>query len=115
MNIKIALERIANFLDFSSDEMQTIMRQIMTGECSEAQIAAFLLGMRMKSETVEEIAACANVMRNLATPVELSSLDNVVDIVGTGGDGANLFNLSSAASFVVAAARFQAKAAVLIF
>jgi len=104
MDIKIALTRLADFLDLTNEEMQIIMRQIMAGQCSSAQIAAFLLGMRMKSETIEEIAGAAHVMRDLADEVKLSSLENVVDIVGTGGDGASLFNVSSAASFVVAAA-----------
>ncbi|WP_300271566.1 anthranilate phosphoribosyltransferase [Halomonas sp.] len=80
-----------------------IMRQIMTGEASDPQIAAFLMGMAMKGENAEEISAAAQVMRELMKPVHLSA-DNVVDIVGTGGDGANLFNVSTASSFVVAAA-----------
>jgi len=104
MEIKTALNRLASFLDLTNDEMQEIMQQIMEGKCSDAQISAFLLGMRMKSETIEEIAGAANVMRNLACEVKLSNLNNVVDIVGTGGDGSSLFNVSSAASFVVAAA-----------
>ncbi|MFP4262881.1 MAG: anthranilate phosphoribosyltransferase [Halomonas sp.] len=80
-----------------------IMRQIMTGEASDPQIAAFLMGMAMKGESAEEISAAAQVMRELMKPVHLDA-ENVVDIVGTGGDGANLFNVSTAASFVVAAA-----------
>jgi anthranilate phosphoribosyltransferase len=76
----------------------------MTGQCTDAQIGAFLMGMRMKSETIEEIVGAVSVMRELATRVELSTLDHVVDVVGTGGDGANIFNVSSAATFVVAAA-----------
>jgi len=104
MDIKQALSRIAQQLDLNKEEMQAVMRQIMTGACSEAQIAAFLMGMRIKSETIEEIAAAASVMRELADKVELPNLAHVVDLVGTGGDGANLFNLSSSSSFVVAAA-----------
>jgi len=104
MDIKAALARVAEQLDLNKEEMQSVMRQIMTGVCSEAQIAAFLMGMRIKSETIEEIAAAASVMRELASKVALSNLERVVDIVGTGGDGANLFNLSSSSSFVVAAA-----------
>lgn len=80
-----------------------VMRQIMTGEASDAQIAGFLVGMAMKGETAEEISAAAQVMRELMKPVRLNA-ENVVDIVGTGGDGANLFNVSTASSFVVAAA-----------
>ncbi|MBM7062210.1 anthranilate phosphoribosyltransferase [Pseudomonas sp. UL073] len=104
MDIKAALGRIANQLDLTHEEMQAVMRQIMTGQCSDAQIGAFLMGMRMKSETIEEIAGAVAVMRELASQVELPSLDHVVDVVGTGGDGANIFNVSSASAFVVAAA-----------
>ncbi|MDH4555292.1 anthranilate phosphoribosyltransferase [Pseudomonas sp. BN417] len=104
MDIKEALNRVVNQLDLTTDEMQDVMRLIMTGQCTDAQIGAFLMGMRMKSETIEEIVGAVSVMRELAIRVELSSLDHVVDVVGTGGDGANIFNVSSAATFVVAAA-----------
>ncbi|CAD5108203.1 anthranilate phosphoribosyltransferase [Zestomonas carbonaria] len=104
MDIKAALNRVANQLDLTHEEMQAVMRQIMTGQCTDAQIGAFLMGMRMKSETIEEIAGAVSVMRELASSVELSTLDHVVDVVGTGGDGANIFNVSSASAFVVAAA-----------
>ncbi|WP_044871281.1 anthranilate phosphoribosyltransferase [Pseudomonas sp. LFM046] len=104
MDIKEALNRVVNQLDLTTEEMQNVMRLIMTGQCTDAQIGAFLMGMRMKSETIEEIVGAVSVMRELATRVELSSLNHVVDVVGTGGDGANIFNVSSAASFVVAAA-----------
>lgn len=104
MNIKEALNRIVAQLDLTTEEMQAVMREIMTGQCTEAQIGAFLMGMRMKSETIDEIVGAVSTMRELADKVELASLDHVVDIVGTGGDGANIFNVSSASSFVVAAA-----------
>ncbi|AOE83217.1 anthranilate phosphoribosyltransferase [Pseudomonas sp. TCU-HL1] len=104
MDIKEALNRVVNQLDLTTEEMQDVMRLIMTGQCTDAQIGAFLMGMRMKSETIEEIVGAVSVMRELATRVELSSLNHVVDVVGTGGDGANIFNVSSAATFVVAAA-----------
>ncbi|MDH4870228.1 anthranilate phosphoribosyltransferase [Pseudomonas sp. BN515] len=104
MDIKEALNRVVNQLDLTTEEMQDVMRLIMTGQCTDAQIGAFLMGMRMKSETIEEIVGAVSVMRELATRVELSTLDRVVDVVGTGGDGANIFNVSSAATFVVAAA-----------
>ncbi|WP_271410403.1 anthranilate phosphoribosyltransferase [Pseudomonas sp. Q1-7] len=104
MDIKEALNRVVNQLDLTTEEMQDVMRLIMTGQCTDAQIGAFLMGMRMKSETIEEIVGAVAVMRELAVRVELSSLDHVVDVVGTGGDGANIFNVSSAATFVVAAA-----------
>ena len=104
MDIKGALARVIKQLDLTTEEMQSVMRDIMTGQCSEAQIGAFLMGLRMKSESLDEIEGAARVMRELATPVDVSGLDYVVDIVGTGGDGANLFNVSSASSFVAAAA-----------
>jgi anthranilate phosphoribosyltransferase len=104
MNIKEALNRVVSQLDLSTEEMQDVMREIMTGQCTDAQIGAFLMGMRMKSETIDEIVGAVSVMRELASHVHLNSLDHVVDVVGTGGDGANIFNVSTAASFVVAAA-----------
>ena len=104
MDIKEALGKIVSQLDLTTSEMQDVMRQIMTGQCDDAQIGAFLMGMRIKSETIDEICGAVSVMRELATKVELPSLEHVVDIVGTGGDGANIFNASSASVFVVAAA-----------
>ena len=104
MNIKEALNRVVAQLDLSTEEMQDVMREIMTGQCTDAQIGAFLMGMRMKSESIDEIVGAVSVMRELASKVELPSLEHVVDVVGTGGDGANIFNVSTAAAFVVAAA-----------
>ena len=104
MDIKTALSRIVGHLDLSSEEMREVMHEIMTGQCTEAQIGAFLMAMRMKSESIDEIVGAVTAMRELADKVTLSSLDRVVDIVGTGGDGANIFNVSTACSFVVAAA-----------
>lgn len=104
MDIKTALGRAVQHISLSTDEMSAVMRDIMTGQCTDAQIGAFLIALRMKSESIDEIEGAARVMRELATPVDISGLENVVDIVGTGGDGANLFNVSSASSFVVAAA-----------
>ena len=104
MDIKSALSRIVGHLDLSTEEMRAVMRQIMTGQCSEAQIGAFLMGMRMKSESIDEIVGAVSVMRELCSKVELQTLDGVVDIVGTGGDGANIFNVSTASAFVLAAA-----------
>jgi len=80
------------------------MRQIMRGELSQAQIAGFIMGLRVKKETIGEIAAAAQVMRELATPVEVADDRHLVDTCGTGGDGAHTFNVSTCAAFVAAAA-----------
>lgn len=103
MEIKEALDRVVNHLDLTTEEMQGVMRRIMTGQCSDAQIGAFLMGMRMKSESIDEIVGAVQVMRELAEPVVIDA-EGVVDTCGTGGDGMNIFNVSSAAAFVVAAA-----------
>jgi anthranilate phosphoribosyltransferase len=103
MDIKAALARIAEGQDLSLEEMRDAMRQIMTGAASEAQIGGFLMGLRMKGETLDEITGAVMVMRELASAVDVGG-EHLVDIVGTGGDGANLFNVSTASSFVVAAA-----------
>jgi len=103
MDIKEALNRVVNNLDLSTAEMQDVMRLIMTGQCTDAQIGAFLMGMRMKSETIDEIVGAATVMRELAAPVCIDA-ERLVDTCGTGGDGMNVFNVSTAAAFVVAAA-----------
>ncbi|MDP2226714.1 MAG: anthranilate phosphoribosyltransferase [Moraxellaceae bacterium] len=104
MDIKTALSRVVERIDLSLPEMQDVMRAIMTGACSDAQIAAFLVGLRMKGESLDEIEGAARVMRELMTPVDIGELKHVVDIVGTGGDGANLFNVSTASAMVIAAA-----------
>ena len=104
MDIKAALNRVVSQLDLSTDEMRDVMRQIMTGQCTDAQIGAFLMGLRMKSESIDEIVGAVSAMRELAGKVELKHLERVVDIVGTGGDGANIFNVSTASAFVIAAA-----------
>ncbi|HAC26440.1 MAG TPA: anthranilate phosphoribosyltransferase [Marinobacter hydrocarbonoclasticus] len=103
MDMKQALNRIASNLDLSRDEMKDVMRIVMNGEATDAQIGAFLMGLRLKSETIDEITGATEVMRELATKVSINA-SPLVDIVGTVGDGANLFNVSSASSFVVAAA-----------
>lgn len=104
MDIKTALARVVDRIDLTLPEMQAVMRRIMTGQCSDAQIAAFLIGLRMKGESLDEIEGAARVMRELMLPVALGDLAHVVDIVGTGGDGANLFNVSTASAMVIAAA-----------
>ena len=103
MNIQQAIAAVVSHVDLNSDEMTDVMRQIMTGEATPAQIGGFLIGLRMKGETVDEIAAAAGVMRELATPVSLNT-ENLVDVVGTGGDSSGTFNISTASAIVAAAA-----------
>ena len=103
MDMQAAIKTVLARQDLSADEMNEVMRIIMTGEATPAQIGGFLVGLRMKGETVDEIASAAKVMRELASGVKVSG-DHVVDIVGTGGDGSNTFNISTACTFVVAAA-----------
>ncbi|WFF40008.1 anthranilate phosphoribosyltransferase [Salinicola endophyticus] len=103
MQMREAIGALLRHDNLSYDDTHAIMQTIMTGEATDAQIAGFLIALAMKGETAEEITAAAQVMRELMQPVALEC-DNVVDIVGTGGDGANLFNVSTASSFVVAAA-----------
>lgn len=103
MNLQAAIRSVTERHDLSGEEMEQVMRLIMSGEATPAQIGGFLIGLRMKGETVEEVAAAAKVMRELATPVEVSP-ERLVDIVGTGGDASGTFNISTASAFVVAAA-----------
>jgi anthranilate phosphoribosyltransferase len=99
-----ALQRTIEHREIFHDEMVDLMRQIMRGEVSPPMIAAIIAGLRVKKETVGEITAAAQVMRELAAKVEVPTEGHFVDIVGTGGDGANSFNISTASMFVVAAA-----------
>lgn len=103
MNIQEAIRKVTEQRDLTRREMRSVMRQIMTGEATLAQIGGFLIGIRMKGESIDEITAAAEVMRSLATPVVVD-LPYLVDIVGTGGDGQNTFNISTASALVVAAA-----------
>ncbi len=98
-----ALRAVTERRNLSADDMRAVMRLIMTGQATAAQIGGFLVGLRMKGETVDEITAAVQVMRELVTPVKVAT-DRLVDIVGTGGDGAHTFNISTASAFVVAAA-----------
>lgn len=104
MDIKQAIARVLERKDLSADEMTSVMQTIMTGGATPAQIGGFLVGLRMKGESVSEIAAAAGVMRELAVGVDISGLDHAVDIVGTGGDASGTFNVSTASMFVAAAA-----------
>lgn len=103
MDIKKALNNLVNRIDLSTEEMVLVMREVMTGGATPAQIGGFLVALRMKGETIDEITGAATVMRELATPVDIN-VNYLVDTCGTGGDGANLFNVSTASAFVVAAA-----------
>jgi anthranilate phosphoribosyltransferase len=103
MDIQTALKSVLERKDLSHADMVSVMKIIMTGEATPAQIGGFLVGLRMKGETIDEIAAAAEVMRELATGVKVSG-EHVVDIVGTGGDSLSTFNISTASCFVVAAA-----------
>jgi len=102
--LKHAIARVIDRHDLSREEMTSVMQAIMTGGATPAQIAGFLVALRLKGETVTEIAAAATVMRQLASGVDLSGLENTVDIVGTGGDARGTFNVSTASMFVAAAA-----------
>jgi anthranilate phosphoribosyltransferase len=99
-----ALQRTIEHREIFHDEMVDLMRQIMRGEVSPPMVAALITGLRVKKETVGEITAAATVMRELALRVDAPRYDHFIDIVGTGGDGANSFNISTASMFVVAAA-----------
>ena len=103
MDMPAAIKAVTERKDLSVDEMTDVMRTIMTGEATQAQIGGFLVGLRMKGETVNEVTAAAAVMRELATKVEVNK-DYLVDTCGTGGDSSGSFNISTASAFVVAAA-----------
>lgn len=103
MDIKAAIATLLEGTSLQREDMHSVMTQVMTGGATDAQIAGLLVALRMKGESVDEIAAAASVMRELATAVHID-IPNAVDIVGTGGDGAKIFNVSTASSFVAAAA-----------
>ena len=103
MDMQAAIKAVTERRDLTNTEMTSVMRTIMTGEATQAQIGGFLIGLRMKGETVDEIAAAAGVMRELAAKVK-ANVSPLVDTCGTGGDGTNTFNISTTTAFVVAAA-----------
>lgn len=103
MDIATAIANVVERHDLSAGDMEAVMRSIMTGQATPAQIGGFLIGLRMKGETVDEIAAAAKVMRDLATRVDVDG-PHLVDTCGTGGDGASTFNISTASAIVTAAA-----------
>ncbi len=98
-----AIKAVTEKQDLTADEMTATMRLIMTGEATPAQVGGFLIGLRMKGETIDEIAAAAGVMRELASKVEVDR-EHLVDTCGTGGDASGSFNISTASAIVVAAA-----------
>jgi anthranilate phosphoribosyltransferase len=106
MDIQAALAQVVEGQHLERDAMVAVMRQIMSGDATDAQIGALLVALRIKGETIDEIAGAATVMRDMATPVNVRG-PHLVDLVGTGGDGANLFNVSTASCFVVAAGGAQ--------
>ena len=103
MDIATAIANVVERHDLSASDMEAEMHSIMTGQATPAQIGGFLVGLRMKGETVDEIAAAAKVMRELATRVDVDG-SHLVDTCGTGGDGASTFNISTASAIVTAAA-----------
>ena len=103
MDMPAAIAAVIEKRDLSQDEMESVMRTIMTGEATQSQIGGFLVGLRMKGETVDEITAAATVMRELAEHVNVAG-PHLLDTCGTGGDGAKTFNISTAVAFVAAAA-----------
>jgi anthranilate phosphoribosyltransferase len=105
INMQDALQRTIEHREIFHDEMLSLMRKIMSGEATPVMIAALTVGLRVKKETIGEIAAAAQVMREFATKVEVPDRETLVDIVGTGGDAAHTFNISTAAMFVAARRR----------
>ena len=103
MDMPSAIGQVMEGQDLSAEEMLSVMRLIMSGEATDAQIGGFLVALRLKGETVDEISAAAMVMRELATPVDVDT-KGLVDTCGTGGSGSNKFNVSTASAFVAAAA-----------
>jgi len=106
MHIQQALQKLLDKKNLSADEMRDVMRLIMSGKATDAQIGGFLIALRCKGETIDEIAAAVEVMRELASKVTITG-KHVIDTCGTGGDGANTFNISTTCAFVVAAAGGQ--------
>ena len=102
MDIQQAINEVINGHDLNRDDMYQVMQTIMQGEATPAQIGGLLVALRLKGESIDEITAAAQVMRELAEKVNVNT-DNLVDTCGTGGDGANTFNISTTSAFVVAA------------
>ena len=103
MNIQQAINTVIEGNNLNAEQMATVMRAVMSGEATPAQVAGFLVALRMKGEVVDELTAAASVMRELSTKVNVAT-ENLVDTCGTGGDAKGTFNVSTTAAFVVAAA-----------
>src|SRR3989344_6916256 len=101
--ITYAISKLIDKVDLSIDEATAVMDEIMSGKCTDAQIAGFLVALRIKGETIDEITACAKVMREKAHIIN-PKVKFLVDTCGTGGDNSNTFNISTAAAFVVSGA-----------
>ena len=99
MNMQQALNNITKNIELTQPQMEDVMRTIMNGEATDAQIGALMMGLRLKGESIDEITAAARVMREFAIKIDVSDVPYLVDIVGTGGDGQNLFNVSTASAF----------------
>jgi anthranilate phosphoribosyltransferase len=104
MELKVALESLLNGQDLTQDQMESVIYQLMSGQATDVQVAAILAVLRAKGETLDEITAAVKVMRELASAVDVKDKTHLVDTCGTGGDGANTFNISTASAFVVSAA-----------
>jgi len=104
MNFKQSLEQVASGQDLSHADMLAVMQQIMTGELTPVQIAGFVMALRAKGESIDEITAAAQVMRSLSSKVNISESEHLIDTCGTGGDGIQTFNVSTVSAFVAAAA-----------
>src|SRR5450631_1599779 len=104
ITVQECLQRTIEHREIFPDEMLSIMRRIMSGEVTPVMIAALTVGLRVKKETIGEIAAAAQVMREFATRVEVGDRTHLLDTCGTGGDSAHTFNISTATVFVAAAA-----------
>jgi len=102
--IKEAISKLIEKQDLELEEAEAVMDEIMSGKATDAQIAGFLIALRLKGETIDEITACAKVMREKAARIKPKSQDDLIDVVGTGGDRSGTFNISTAAAFVVAGA-----------
>jgi len=103
MQMSQAIQAVIDKKDLSKEDMMSVMKTIMSGEATAAQIGGFLVGLRMKGETIDEITAAASVMRELASKVEVAA-DHLIDTCGTGGDGSHMFNVSTASAVLAAAA-----------